>query len=51
MQAAVVTAINSPWEIKDVPRPELGANQVLVKMHASGVCYTDVHQTMGTFRA
>jgi alcohol dehydrogenase len=47
MQAAVVTAINGPWEVKDVPQPELGANQVLVKMHASGVCYTDVHQTLG----
>lgn len=47
MQAAVVTAINGPWEIKDVPRPELGANQILVRMHASGICYTDVHQTLG----
>ncbi|MDR3675256.1 MAG: alcohol dehydrogenase catalytic domain-containing protein [Acidobacteriota bacterium] len=47
MQAAVVTAINGPWEVKEVPRPEPGPNQVLVKMHASGVCYTDVHQTLG----
>jgi alcohol dehydrogenase len=47
MRAAVVTAINGPWEVKDVPRPEPGPNQVLVKMHASGVCYTDVHQTLG----
>ena len=47
MRAAVVTAINGPWEVRDVPRPEPGANQVLVKMHASGICYTDVHQTLG----
>jgi len=47
MRAAVVSAINGPWEVKDVPRPEPGPNQVLVKMHASGVCYTDVHQTLG----
>jgi D-arabinose 1-dehydrogenase-like Zn-dependent alcohol dehydrogenase len=47
MRAAVVTAINGHWEIKDVPRPEPGPNQVLVKMHASGICYTDVHQTLG----
>ena len=47
MQAAVVTAINGPWEVKEVPRPEPGTNQVLVKMHASGICYTDVHQTLG----
>jgi dehydrogenase len=47
MRAAVVTAVNGPWEIKDVPQPELGTNQVLVKMHASGICYTDLHQTLG----
>jgi alcohol dehydrogenase len=47
MRAAVVTAINGPWEVKDVPQPVPGTNQVLVKMHASGICYTDVHQTLG----
>jgi alcohol dehydrogenase len=47
MRAAVVTAINGPWEVKDVPQPKPGTNQVLVKMHASGICYTDVHQTLG----
>ena len=47
MRAAVVTAVNGPWEVKDVPQPEPGPNQVLVKMHASGICYTDVHQTLG----
>ncbi len=47
MQAAVVPAANSSWQIKDVPQPEPGPNQVLVKMHASGICYTDVHQTLG----
>ncbi|HWF37291.1 MAG TPA: alcohol dehydrogenase catalytic domain-containing protein [Candidatus Acidoferrales bacterium] len=47
MQAAVVTAVNGPWEVKDVPQPKPGPNQVLVKMHASGICYTDVHETLG----
>ena len=47
MRAAVVTAINGPWEVKDFPQPEPGPNQVLVRMHASGICYTDVHQTLG----
>jgi len=49
MQAAVVPAANSSWQIKDVRQPEPGPNQVLVKMHASGICYTDVHQTLGHF--
>jgi alcohol dehydrogenase len=47
MKAAVVTAINGPWEVKEVTQPEIGPNQILVKMHASGICYTDVHQTLG----
>ena len=47
MQAAVVTAVNSSWQVKEVPQPQPGPNQVLVKMHASGICYTDVHQTLG----
>jgi alcohol dehydrogenase len=46
MQAAVVPAVNSSWQVKDVPQPQPGANQVLVQMHASGICYTDVHQTL-----
>src|SRR5437899_932947 len=47
MQAAVVPAVSSSWQVKDVPQPQPGPNQVLVKMHASGICYTDVHQTLG----
>jgi alcohol dehydrogenase len=47
MQAAVVPAVSSTWQIKDVPQPQPGPNQVLVKMHASGICYTDVHETLG----
>lgn len=47
MKAAVVPAVSSSWEIKEVPRPQPGPGQVLVKMHASGICYTDVHETLG----
>lgn len=47
MRAAVVPAVNGNWEVKDVPKPEAGPGQVLVKLHASGVCYTDVHLTHG----
>src|SRR6266446_1899622 len=47
MQAAVVPAVSSSWQIKDVPQPQPGPNHVLVKMHASGICYTDVHETLG----
>jgi alcohol dehydrogenase len=47
MKAAIVPALNSPWEIREVPTPETDANQVLIKIGASGLCYTDVHITKG----
>ena len=47
MKAAVVPAVNEKWEVKDVPDPEPAPNQVLSKVHASGMCYTDVHQAKG----
>jgi len=47
MKAAVVSAANAKWVLKDIPTPEPGPNQVLIKIHASGVCFTDVHQTRG----
>jgi dehydrogenase len=47
MKAAVVTAKGGPWEIQHVPDPKVEAGQVLVKMHASGICYSDVHETLG----
>src|SRR5919202_1785833 len=47
MLAAVVPSLNGKWEVKEVSTPKPGANQVLIKMHASGICYTDVHATKG----
>ena len=47
MKAAVVPKIDSQWEVKEVPAPEPSPNQVLIKIHASGLCFTDVHQTRG----
>lgn len=47
MLAAVVPSVNGKWEVKEVTTPRPGVNQVLIKMHASGICYTDVHATHG----
>jgi D-arabinose 1-dehydrogenase-like Zn-dependent alcohol dehydrogenase len=47
MKAAIVPAANKTWVLKDVPTPAPGPNQVLLKIRASGLCYTDVHQTRG----
>ncbi len=40
MQAAVVPAVHGKCEVKDVPTPHPATNQVLIKIHASGLCYT-----------
>jgi dehydrogenase len=47
MKAAIVPAANAKWEIEEIPTPDPGLNQVLIKIRASGVCYTDVHRTKG----
>jgi propanol-preferring alcohol dehydrogenase len=46
-RAAVVTDFTKPLEIQDLPIPEPGPGQVLVKMEASGICHTDLHAARG----
>jgi alcohol dehydrogenase len=45
MKAAVAPAVHGAWEIREVPTPQPGPNQVLIKIHATGLCYTDAHIT------
>lgn len=47
MKAVVMTGPDKPWEVHDVPVPRPEPGQVLVKVHASGMCYTDVWATQG----
>lgn len=47
MKAVVMTGPNKPWEVREVPVPTIDPGQVLVKVHASGMCYTDVWATRG----
>lgn len=47
MKAIVMTGANRPWEVQEVPVPKVEPGQVLVKVHASGMCYTDVWATQG----
>jgi propanol-preferring alcohol dehydrogenase len=47
MQAAVVTAFKDSLEIQDLPVPQPGPGQILVRMEASGVCHTDIHAAHG----
>lgn len=49
MKAAIVSSKDTQWELREVDKPKVGPNQVLIKIKASGICYTDVHQTKGHF--
>lgn len=47
MRAAVVHSFEEPLRIEQVPVPEPGRGEVLVKVAASGVCHTDLHAARG----
>lgn len=47
MRAAVVHEFGLPLVVEDVPRPEPGPGQVLVRVEAAGLCHTDIHAARG----
>ena len=47
MKAAVVTSFTEPLDVKDVPVPEPGPGQLLVRVETSGICHTDIHAAHG----
>jgi D-arabinose 1-dehydrogenase-like Zn-dependent alcohol dehydrogenase len=49
MRAAVVTEYNAPWQIRDVSDVKAAAGQVVIRVHASGMCGTDLHVHHGVF--
>lgn len=47
MRAAIVHTFGQPLAIEDIPTPEPGPGEILVKVEASGVCHTDLHAARG----
>ncbi len=47
MKAARVHEFGKPLTIDEVPVPEVGPGEVLVRIQASGVCHTDLHAANG----
>ncbi|WP_423824164.1 alcohol dehydrogenase AdhP [Salinisphaera sp. SPP-AMP-43] len=47
MKAAVVREFGQPLTFDELPVPEPGPNEVLVRIMASGVCHTDLHAAHG----
>jgi propanol-preferring alcohol dehydrogenase len=47
VKAAVVHSFDRPLEIDDVPVPDPGPEQVLVRIETCGLCHTDIHAARG----
>ena len=47
MKAAVVHGFGRPLTIDDIPIPDPGPGELLVKVIACGVCHTDLHAADG----
>jgi len=47
MKAAVVHDFTKPLSLEDVPKPEPGPGEVLVKVETAGLCHTDIHAAHG----
>ncbi len=43
MRAVVAPALGEPWAVRDVPDPVPAPGDVLLRVEASGICYSDVH--------
>jgi len=51
MKAAVVRTHGKPLDVTNVPVPQPGPGQVLIKLATSGVCHTDLHVRDGDWWA
>ncbi len=43
MKAAVLQTLHAPLAVLEVPEPQLGDDEVLVRTHSCGICRTDLH--------
>jgi len=47
MKAAIVRDFGKPLSLEDVPKPDPGPGEVLVRIETSGLCHTDIHAAHG----
>jgi propanol-preferring alcohol dehydrogenase len=47
MKAAVVHDFTSPLVVQEVPKPQAGPGEVVVRIETSGLCHTDIHAAHG----
>ncbi len=51
MRAARFYEIGKPLRLEDIERPKVGDDEVLIKVKAAGMCYSDVHVLDGVISA
>lgn len=47
MKAARLVEVGKPLELQEVPVPEVGSEDVLVRVMAAGICHSDAHYRAG----
>src|SRR5262245_33301435 len=47
MRAVRLTQVGNPLQSQDIPAPEIGASDVLVRVVAAGICHSDAHYRAG----
>ena len=47
MKAVQLIEIGQPLQMREIPTPSLGDNDVLVQIKAAGICHSDVHYLSG----
>ena len=50
MKAMILAAQNQPLRLAELPRPKPASDEILLKVHACGVCRTDLHVIDGDLR-
>ena len=47
MKAVRFMGVNQPLEMQEIPIPEIGERDILVKVKAAGICHSDAHYRAG----
>jgi 2-desacetyl-2-hydroxyethyl bacteriochlorophyllide A dehydrogenase len=47
MKAIRFVDVNKPLELQEIPVPDIGERDILVKVKAAGICHSDVHYRAG----
>lgn len=47
MKSVRMVAVNRPLELQEVPIPDIGRQDVLVRVRAAGICHSDAHYRAG----